>query len=75
LIYHPQEVAENIKIPTLIIHGDQDEYCPIDESVQISQIIKSSELKKLPNMKHHYKERIGEVIQAIDTWLRERKLV
>ncbi|MDR0741441.1 MAG: lysophospholipase [Rickettsiales bacterium] len=58
LNYHPWEVAGNIKIPTPIIHGDADEVCPYDLSVRLHDLVKSSELITLPNMRLQYKERI-----------------
>ncbi|MDR0803898.1 MAG: alpha/beta fold hydrolase [Rickettsiales bacterium] len=72
LNYHPWQVAGNIKIPTLIIHGDCDEVCPYDLSVKLHELIKTSELETLPGCGHQYKERLGEVVDIVGNWLNKQ---
>ncbi|MDO8659223.1 MAG: alpha/beta hydrolase [Candidatus Parcubacteria bacterium] len=63
---------DDIKIPTLIIHGKKDTIFPFRSSVVMNQKIKNSELKLLPNADHilvlNYFE---EVSKAIKRFLEE----
>ena len=72
LNYHPWEIAGNITIPTLIVHGDNDEVCPYDQSLRLHGLIKSSELETIKDGKHQYKERIGEVVEIVGKWLEKQ---
>jgi len=48
------EVAKKIKIPTLIVHGDQDEIIPIEQSEKISEIIENCKLEIIKGANHEY---------------------
>ncbi|MDR1691516.1 MAG: alpha/beta hydrolase [Rickettsiales bacterium] len=69
LNYHPWEVAHNIAIPTLIVHGDKDETCPYEQAERAHKLINSSELVTLKDGKHAIKERIHEIAGIISDWL------
>lgn len=43
-----------LKLPTLILHGENDMVLPLEGSVKMSEMIKNSELKVLKNHGHSY---------------------
>jgi len=45
-------ILSSIKVPTLIIHGDQDEICPPGAAAYLQANIAGSELVMLPGVKH-----------------------
>ena len=46
--------AENIKIPTLVVHGDADESVPVEQAVKISKILQNGKLELVEGANHHY---------------------
>ena len=48
------KVAPNIKIPTLIVHGDADETVPYKQSVKISKLIPNCQIYTVRGANHHY---------------------
>lgn len=55
------KLAEKIKVPTLIIHGDKDDVVPVAQSKKLNQIIKQSELIIIKGEKHNFSKK-GEVL-------------
>jgi pimeloyl-ACP methyl ester carboxylesterase len=47
-------VAEKISVPTLIVHGDQDESVPIEQSVKLASLISDCRLEILMGTDHRY---------------------
>lgn len=47
--------AEKIKIPVLIIHGDDDKIVPLDKSKELHKRIKNSEMIIFKGCDHHFK--------------------
>ena len=39
-------------IPTLVLVGDRDPYVPLDEAIELQQVVKDSELAVLPGTAH-----------------------
>lgn len=52
------DVAKKIKVPVLIIHGQEDNIVPISQSEKISAIMKDCTLIKIEGCKHSYTESI-----------------
>lgn len=48
------EACERISIPTLIIHGDQDETVPVNQSQKASRLIKDCRLEIIEGGDHRY---------------------
>jgi len=48
------EAAKKIKIPTLIVHGDNDESVPIEQSEKIVGLIDNSRLEVIESADHRY---------------------
>jgi len=48
------KVCERISIPTLIVHGDQDETVPVSQSQKASVLIKDCRLETLEGADHRY---------------------
>lgn len=47
-------IASKIKIPTIIVHGDQDKNVPIQQSKKTSQIIKNCKLEIIQGADHRF---------------------
>jgi len=59
------EAAKKIKIPTLIIHGDQDKTVPVEQSKKTSRIIENCKLEIITGADHKYSNP-GEFEKMID---------
>ena len=57
--------AENINIPTLIIHDSEDKYVNVSSAVEIRQSLKKGELLMTNGLGHHKTFKDGFVIQRI----------
>lgn len=49
---HQQVIKKMIKVPTLIIHGDQDPIFPLDHAAALKQAIPHAQLAIIPGMGH-----------------------
>jgi len=47
-------MAENVDVPTLILHGSLDNIVPVDQSIRLSETIKGSKLEIIENADHSY---------------------
>ena len=54
--YDTYDLAKQIKIPTLIVHGDADEIVPIDQSKKLVKIIPNARLVLVEGARHRYEE-------------------
>lgn len=52
--YDPYKVAEKIKIPVLIIHGDKDEEVPFETSIELVKHIKNAKLVTIEGADHRF---------------------
>ena len=50
------EAAQNIKIPTLIVHGDEDETVPIEQSKKTASLIRNCRLEIIEGGDHTYSQ-------------------
>ncbi len=50
------EAAKKIKIPTLIVHGDEDKTVPVEQSKKISANIKNCKLEIIVGADHNYSD-------------------
>jgi len=50
--YYAVEDLQKISVPTLILMGDRDGLVPIEEALELYQLIKNAELAILPNVSH-----------------------
>ncbi len=50
------EAAKQIKVPTLIVHGDKDESVPVKQSKKIASIIRDCKLEIIKGADHRYSE-------------------
>ena len=71
LNHNPWAIAKNIKIPTLIIHGDSDATIPYEQSVNLHNAIKDSALITLANCGHTYYKcgKLDCALCAIENWI------
>lgn len=54
--YDAYELAKNIKIPTLIVHGDADKTVPLEQSKKIAAIIPHCALEIIKDADHTYSD-------------------
>jgi pimeloyl-ACP methyl ester carboxylesterase len=70
----PLESLKEITSPTLIIHGDRDNFFPVDIPVEMKMTIPNSELSIFPNTQHFvmefYPERVAEM--AVDFFEKQK---
>lgn len=50
------DIAKDIKIPTLIVHGGSDNEVPVSQSIKMSQLIKNCRLHIIPEAGHMFQE-------------------
>lgn len=50
------KAADNIKIPTLIVHGDEDKDVPVTQSIKLSKLIPNCKLVVINGANHRYTE-------------------
>lgn len=61
---------ENIKTPTLIIHGEKDEICPFQAGEYLNKNIKGSKIKILPGCGHvPFISRAGDFDKEVEGWI------
>lgn len=67
--------AKNIEIPTLIVHGDQDESVPILLSEMLVKVIPNSKLVVIKDADHRYSDPIKdrEAVDVMINYLKEYK--
>lgn len=54
--YNTYELAKQIKIPTLIIHGSADEMVPVSQSQKLVKILPNAKLVLIEGSDHRYKK-------------------
>lgn len=64
-------VAQNIQIPTLIVHGDQDKGVPLEQSQHLNNTLNDSELIVIPGADHSFTDQVyfEKMIQAVSTFV------
>ena len=72
--YNPWAVAKNIKCPTIIIHGDNDQTIPLAQSQRLQREISGATLVTLSDCGHtFYKSgKLDAALMVIDNWLDQR---
>ena len=50
------EAAQNIKVPALIVHGDEDETVPIEQSRKMASLIQNCRLEIIEGADHKYSD-------------------
>lgn len=65
-----REIAEHIKLPTLLVVGEKDDVTPLEKQRQLSGLIKGSKLHIIYNVGHliHY-ETSDEAAKVIHEWI------
>ena len=68
------KAAKKIKIPTLIVHGEEDNSVPPGQSRKISKLIKKCELILIKESDHRYtnREHFNEMIKIISSFIIEK---
>ena len=67
------EKVKQIKCPTIIIWGDNDEAVPIEDAYELSSYIKDSAVIKYDGCTHYaYLERLGQTINIIDSFIGDK---
>jgi uncharacterized protein len=65
------KAAKNIKVPTLIVHGDNDEAVPVKQSKKTSTLIKNCKLEIIEGADHRFSDpkHFETVIGLIVSWI------
>ncbi|MFC1728312.1 alpha/beta hydrolase family protein [Nanoarchaeota archaeon] len=65
------DVAKDIKIPVLIVHGDQDDAVPIEQSIKAADILENGQLEILKGTGHDFKpiENFEKLIELISEFI------
>lgn len=73
LLKYPFETnvhLQNVKVPTLIVHGDQDAVLPFEGGKQLSELLKKTDLfVRLPGYGHDDMEKNADFRSALSTFL------
>jgi pimeloyl-ACP methyl ester carboxylesterase len=65
---------EKINVPTLIIHGEKDSMVPTKNAIRMSNEIKNSEFKSIPNIDHNTAHNaVREMSEALESFLGKNK--
>ena len=61
------DVAGKILVPTYIVHGDQDEDVPVEQSIKMSKLIKNCELDVVKGADHRFtkEEDFSEMVNSL----------
>lgn len=67
------EVAKNIKVPTLIIHGDADETVPIEQSTRLANGIQNCKLEIIVGADHKYTqpEHCDKMLNSVSVFIKD----
>lgn len=71
-------VAEDIRIPTLIIHGNRDQDVPVDQSINITKLIENCALEIVVGADHrftkkkHFEQMLNSILAFITAHLHQR---
>lgn len=67
------EAAKHIKIPTIIVHGDEDEKVPVEQSIKTSKIIENCRLEIIKGADHLFTkmEDFNRVLELISEFIIE----
>ena len=65
------ECAKKIKCKALLIWGDNDTAVPVNQAKELDELIEDSKLIVLPGTHYLYLEKLGEVSQLINDFIKE----
>jgi pimeloyl-ACP methyl ester carboxylesterase len=65
------QLLEDVKEPVKIIHGDQDEVVPLENSKKAIEILERSDLRVVEGLDHGYNERIELIAEEAENWFKE----
>ena len=68
---HPEEAMERFAGPVLLLHGDQDDTVPVQDSMEASRRYKNCRLEVIPGETHHFDRCPQMMKETIRTWLQE----
>ena len=63
------ENAKKIKVPTLLIWGEQDEAVPVSEAKELEKLLIDGALIVLPGTHYCYLENLGRVVNILDNFI------
>ena len=74
--YSALEIASKLNMPTLIFHGNTDDFVPFEGSEKLNKLLKDSTFYTLPGATHFYKEEeIDFMNKKIILFLKERNFI
>ena len=68
------EAAVRINVPTLIVHGEEDETVPVSQSIRLAEMIPDCRLHTIPGADHRYSEpdHFERMISLIENFIQGR---
>ena len=66
---HPEEATERYTGPVLILHGDQDDVLPIEDSRKMAKRYRNAELAEMTGETHHFDKHPEQMRELIRGWL------
>ena len=66
-----RKLLQNVKEPVKIIHGDQDEVIPLEDSVRAVKLLETSELKIIEGLGHDYDKKLDQVAKEAEKWFQK----
>jgi pimeloyl-ACP methyl ester carboxylesterase len=77
-MYNPNLPSEDdlkkIKAPTLIVWGDRDQFLPVENAVEMYQLIPNAQLAVIPNADHFVtRSRVDLFSSLVKEFLSDRK--
>lgn len=74
--YDSYRAAQEIQAPTLIVHGDADEYVPFDQSLRLFDTLRTErDFEAIPGADHAFSKPADfeKMIDRLSAWLSERR--
>ncbi len=67
------DLVKKLSTPILIVHGDQDEVVPIEESRRLANTLSNCKLVEIKDADHgfkgHFDEKISSVMEFVEKWI------
>ena len=70
---HAEEAADRYKGPALILHGDEDDTVPLEDSRRMAQRYRNCELAVMAGETHHFDRQPEQMREIIRNWMEKQR--
>ena len=70
---HAEEAADRYKGPVLILHGDEDDTVPLEDSRRMAERYQNCELAVISGETHHFDQHPDQMKKIIKNWMEKQK--